>query len=180
MPIFRFVLLIFLATGMSIQAQTKKVKGPVIEDFGPTYPVNSPDIEVDISATYKLILDVASSSDDKSVVNKSIVTAARFLNMHANAGVPVDQLAVSVVIHGQAWQDVMTNDAYKEKFGVDNPNIALIEAIKNVGGEVILCGQTAGKRGLDKTNVNPDVRFALSAMTTFLQYQNYGFTYLKL
>ena len=162
------------------ESQTEKVKGTVVKDYGPTYPVVNPDIKVDPNTKYKLILDVASSSHDRSEVNKSIATAARFLNMHAGAGVPVKNLEVAVVIHGGAWQDILTNEAYKEKFGVENPNLLLIEELVNAGGEVIICGQTAAKRQITKANADKNIKFALSAMTTFLQYENNGFTYLKL
>lgn len=151
----------------------------IIKDFGQTFDVENPDVITDVSANHKIIFDVTQSSEDKSVVNKYIDTAARFLNMHAKAGLKPEQLHVAMTLHGGAWQDAMTNEAYKEKFGVDNPNVELINQLTEAGVDVIICGQTAGVRGLNKTNVNPNVKFALSAMTALLQYQNNGYRFMK-
>lgn len=160
-------------------AQAKRVEGKIITDYGPTFEVKNPDIKTDTTADLKVIFDVSQSSDDKSVRNKYIETAARFLNMHANAGMKPGQLKAAITIHGGAWQDAMTNEAYKAKFGVENPNIDLINQLSEAGVDVILCGQTAGARGLNKENVNPNIKFALSAMTALLQYQNNGYRFIK-
>lgn len=163
------------ATFITVAQENQKI----IKDYGQTFNVENPDIKTDMNANHKIIFDVNQSSEDKSVVNKYIETAARFLNMHAKAGLKPEQLHVAMTLHGGAWQDVMTNEAYKEKFGVDNPNFELINQLTEAGVDIILCGQTAGARGLSKTNVNPNVKFALSAMTALLQYQNNGYRFLK-
>lgn len=163
------------ATFITVAQENQKI----IKDYGQTFNVENPDIKTDMDANHKIIFDVTQSSEDKSVVNKYIETAARFLNMHAKAGLKPEQLHVAMTLHGGAWQDVMTNEAYKEKFGVDNPNFELINQLTEAGVDIILCGQTAGARGLNKTNVNPNVKFVLSAMTALLQYQNNGYRFLK-
>ena len=167
---------IFLQTS----AQQNRLKGEIIQDFGGFFVVEQPDIKTDTSAVFKIIFDVSKTSEDKNILNKQIATAARFLNMHANVGIAKKNLKVALTIHANAWQDVLNNKAYNEKFGVDNPNLKLIEALSEAGVDIILCGQTAVRRGLNKKNVIPSVKFALSAMTAQLQYQNNGYIYLKL
>ena len=156
-----------------------RTEGKIIKDFGETFNVENPEIKTDTSAEFKVIFDVAQSSEDKSKPNKYIVTAARFLNMHANEGMSLDQLKVAMTIHGGAWQDVLNNTAYKEKYGVDNPNFKLINQLTEAGVDIIICGQTAAYRGITKDNANPNVKFALSAMTALLQYQNQGYRFIK-
>ncbi len=156
-----------------------RIEGKIIPDYGETLKVPDIDIETDVSAEFKVIFDVAQSSDDKSVINKYIVTAARFLNMHADAGMDKSQLKVAMTIHGGAWQDVLSNEAYREKYGVDNPNVELINQLTEAGADIIICGQTAEYRGITKQNANPNVKFALSAMTALLQYQENGYTFFK-
>ena len=119
-------------TFFSIAQENQKI----IKHFGPTFNVENPDVKTDINANHKIIFDVMQSSEDKSVVNKYIETAARFLNMHAKAGLKPEQLHVAMTIHGGAWQDVMTNEAYKEKFGVDNPNFELINQLSEAGVDI--------------------------------------------
>ena len=174
-----FITSLTVLFSMVITAQTHRVEGKIIKDFGETFTVNNPEIKTDISADLKVIMDVSKSSEDKSVINKYIVTAARFLNMHASAGMKKDQLIAAITIHGNAWQDVLKNDAYKTKFGVDNPNLKLIEQLNAAGVDIIICGQTAAFRKMDRKDVTSEVKFALSAMTALLQYQNNGYKFLK-
>ncbi len=172
---FLLLLVIVSAIPTHIQSQENRIEGEIIKDFGQTFPVSNPEVTTDTGATLKVIFDVAKSSEDKSLPNKNIVTAARFLNMHANQGMSLDQLKVAITIHGSAWQDVLNNATYKEKFGVDNPNLKLINQLNAAGVDVIICGQTAAYRNMPRENVNKNVKFALSAMTALLQYQNKGY-----
>jgi len=160
-------------------AQNERIEGIIIKNFGETFNVESLDIKTNTSEEFKVIFDVSQSSKDKSVINKHIVTAARFLNMHANEGMKKEQLKVAMTIHGGAWQDVLDNKTYKEKYGVDNPNLELINELTEAGAEIIICGQTASFRGITKDNANPNVKFALSAMTALIQYQKNSYTFIK-
>ncbi len=178
---YKLLFLIGICSSISFQtsAQNNRVDGKIIKDFGETFNIENQDIKTDTSATFKVIFDVSKTSKEKSNPNKYIVTAARFLNMHANEGMSKDQLKVALTIHGSAWQDVLNNKEYKEKFGVDNPNLKLINQLTKAGVDIILCGQTAAFRGLDKNNVTPSVKFTLSAMTALIQYQNNGYIYIS-
>lgn len=162
-----------------VSAQSERIQGAIIKDYGATFKVVNPDIETDISEEFKIILDVSASSSDRSIINKNIVTAARFLNMHSNEGIPAEKLKVAMTIHAGAWQDILTNEAYKKRFGVNNPNSELINQLTNAGADIILCGQTASFRNINKDEVNPNVKLALSAMTALIQYQNNGYTFIK-
>ena len=99
--------------------------------------------------------------------------------MHAHEGMKPKQLKAAMTIHGRAWQDVLNNEAYKEKFGVDNPNFKLINELNAAGVDIIICGQTVKYREITHQNINPSVKFALSAMTALLQYQSNGYTFIK-
>lgn len=173
-----FILVFILCISISF-AQNKRAEGKIIKNFGTTFSVENPEIKTDTNAQFNVIFDVSQSSEDKSVINKYIVTAARFLNMHANEGMDAKQLKVAMTIHGGAWQDVLNNKEYKKKFGVDNPNAPLIKELEAAGVELIICGQTAMYRGMDRKTVMPEVKFALSAMTALLQYQSNGYTFIK-
>ncbi|MFN0729469.1 DsrE family protein [Polaribacter gochangensis] len=173
------ILLVFTILSTVVFSQNNRAKGKIIKNFGETFKVDNPDIKTDTSAELKVIFDVSATSSSNNVINKNIVTAARFLNMHANAGMKPNQLKVAITIHGSAWKDVLSDEAYKKKFGVVNPNTQLIKELSNAGVDVIICGQTANFREMDRTIVNPEVKFALSAMTALLQYQNNGYKFIK-
>ncbi len=175
----QLTLFLFAIICLSAFAQNERVDGKIIKNFGETFNVENIDIPTNTSEEFKVIFDVSQSSKDKSVINKYIVTAARFLNMHANEGMKKEQLKVAMTIHGGAWQDVLNNEAYKEKYGVDNPNLKLINDLTEAGADIIICGQTASFRGITKDNANPNVKFALSAMTALIQYQKNDYIFIK-
>ena len=173
------ILAINFSLNLQISAQNNRVDGEIIKGFGEFFTVENLDIKTDTTATFKVIFDVSKGSENRNEINKYIVTAARFLNMHANEGMKPEQLKVAMTIHGSAWQDVLNNETYKEKYGIDNPNFKLINELNAAGVDIIICGQTAEFRGVTKENANPSVKFALSAMTALLQYQSNGYKFIK-
>lgn len=175
--LFLFCLILLGQTFMF--SQQPKKNGPVIMEYGETYEVINPDIETEIDTEMKVIFDVDKSSEDKIEVNKYIEVAARFLNMHARAGMKPEQLKAAMTIHAGATQDVLTNEAYKAKFGVDNPNYELINALTSAGVDVIVCGQSAAKNNISREDINPNVKIALSATTALIQFQNKGYQFVK-
>jgi len=70
---------------------------------------------------------------------------------------------------------VMTNDAYKERYNRDNPNIAIIHALKQAAVDIRVCGQGLLARKIEASQVNPDVQIDLWAMTTLVNLQLKGY-----
>jgi intracellular sulfur oxidation DsrE/DsrF family protein len=145
--------------------------GPVIEQFGPVYDVDSPDFVTPTNMTYRAVFDVAQSPEAADQINPRIESLARFLNMQARAGVKPGQVELALVIHGAASKDMLSNAAYKARLGVDNPNAPLLAALQSRGVQVILCGQTAAHRGFSRQELAPGVKIALSAMTALVALQ---------
>jgi len=91
--------------------------------------------------------------------------------------VPADHRHLVIMFH-QRTPDidiVMTNEAYKERYKRDNPNIALIHALKQAGVDIRVCGQGLIGRKIDSSQVNPDVQIDLWAMTTLVNLQLKGY-----
>lgn len=149
--------------------------GPIIEGFGPVAMVtNSQSLPED--AAFKVAFDTAKGSEGDAL-NRTLESAARFINMHGAAGVNPEDIDVAVVIHGGAAFDLLSEDAHKaRRDGADNPNIALIDALTDAGVRIILCGQTAAYRDITKDDLLPNVELALSAMTVHAQLQQSGYT----
>jgi intracellular sulfur oxidation DsrE/DsrF family protein len=162
----------------ALKAQEKKT-GPVIEEYGKVWAIENPDFKVDINKEYKAVFDIMNSPKSHGVVNASIETAARFLNMHAQSGVPVDQLKVALVVHNAASKDVITNEAYKKRYGTNNPNQKLIKALLDAGGQVIFCGQSSLSRDFPREDLIEGVQLSLSAMTAIIQLQDENYRLIK-
>lgn len=150
--------------------------GPLIEGYGGNAPVADPDFIAPEGHIYKVVFDVSNAPDDPAALNRGFDTPARFLNMHARAGTPVEDLHVAIVVHGQAARGLQKNAAHKAQTGVDNPNIELLGRLIAAGAEVVLCGQTAAYYGYSKDKLLPGVKTALSAMTALSVLQSHGYT----
>lgn len=173
-----FVLSIVLLFAYTGNGQTKE-SGPIIKDFGKVWKVDSPDFKIDPDKTYKAVFDIMNSPEDVSKLNASIETAARFLNMHAQSGIPLAQLKVALVVHNQASKDVITSKAYVAKYGIENPNEKLLKDLMNAGSDIIFCGQSASSRGFPKEDLIDGVQLSLSAMTALIQLQDDDYRLIK-
>jgi intracellular sulfur oxidation DsrE/DsrF family protein len=80
-----------------------------------------------------------------------------------------------VVVHGAAAWELLDDDGYRARHGVDNPNAELIRELVRAGTKVILCGQSAASRGIPHDGLLSGVQVALSAMTAFAILQEEGF-----
>ncbi len=154
-------------------------KGPIIKDFGAVKEIKNPDYKTNTSETFKVVFDIMDSPEDLKAINKKIETAARFLNMHAQAGVPHEQLKVALVVHNKASKDIITDKAYMDRYKTKNPNSQLIESLMDAGVEVIFCGQSSKSRGFPKEDLIPGTQISLSAMTALIQLQNQNYRLIK-
>ena len=172
----QFILLIALVATTFNYAQEAHT-GEVIKDYGKIYTVSNPDFKTDTTAQFKAVFDVGRSFEDPAKPNAIIETAARFINMHQEAGVPAENIKVALVIHGSAFSDILKNEFYQEKFPeiTKNPNAELLSQLLDQGVQVILCGQTAAHRKITKAEALPEVQISLSAMTALVQLQNDGY-----
>lgn len=150
--------------------------GPVIEDYGPTFAVEDRDVPLREGFRYKLIFDAAAYRGDRTEVNVSLQSVARFLNMHGRNGVSVDDMDLAVVLHGDALSGTLTHAAYRKLYGVDNPNLELLHRLQAVGVRFYACGQTAKFRGFSRADLDPAVEVALAAMTMFATLQADGYS----
>jgi intracellular sulfur oxidation DsrE/DsrF family protein len=119
------------------------------------------------------------SAPEKNQLNPYLESVARFLNMHTQAGIPLEQLKPVVVVHNVASTDVLDNATYTDRFGTPNPNAGLLRALIDSGVEVILCGQSAMSRNVPIEKTVPGTKLALSAMTALIQLQDLGYRLIK-
>lgn len=172
-----FFFCLLAATGPAWCDDAAGLTGPVIKDFGPVMAVE-PQFNLLPEGHYRVVFDVAQSAEDPAAMNRSIESAARFLNMHARAGIDPANLEVAVVLHGGAGKDALANTAYHSRYGIENPNSSLLLALKSAGVQIWLCGQTAAYRGFGADELHPSAGLALSAMTVLTRLQTEGWALL--
>jgi intracellular sulfur oxidation DsrE/DsrF family protein len=167
---------LFLFIGTSLCAQ--KVN-PVIKDFGAVSPIPYAVEKPDAKLNYKVVVEVNTDNAKPEIVHELLEKTASAVNLHALGGVSPDKLNIVLVIHGPAAQFVVNNTAYKQKYGIDNPNLALFAELEKAGVKLFVCGQSLEKRKIDPATVAPEVKVALSAITTLTTHQLKGYTLLK-
>lgn len=143
--------------------------GTVIEDYADIASVV--DERLTSESSFAVAYDVAGAGPDDAP-NRSFVTPARFLNMHVDAGVPLENIKLAVVVHGGAYKDLLT----EETRGAPNPNADLIARLVAKGVRFELCGQTAAHYDVTDEDLLPGVTISLSAMTSHALLQQEGYT----
>lgn len=169
------VLIVFVLA-LPALAQPEGFKtGPLIEDYGPQsqIPGYTPIPE---GTSFKISFDVTEVSKPGEL-NRTFVSAARFLNMHAAAGVPDENMQLAIVLHSKAIRDV-TNAAHYAEFNgdVENANAALIAELQSHGVTFHVCGQSATVYDVATEDLLPGVEMSLSAMTSHALLQQQGYT----
>jgi intracellular sulfur oxidation DsrE/DsrF family protein len=158
----------------SLNAQVPAFQdGPLIKGFGETAPVPTHTVSKD--AKFEVAFDVANAAEIGKV-NRKFDSLARFINMHAAAGVKKENIHLALIVHGTAIFDLLNNENYQQKYSADNSNLALLQALMENNVRVILCGQSAAARGLDISQLVKGTEIELSAMTAHALLQQNGYT----
>jgi len=131
----------------------------------------------DPKTDYRVVFANAQEPKNPGDVNPMLPTIAMYVNTLGKYGVPAEHRHMVIMIHHRTAEldMVMTNEAYKERHNRDNPNIALIRALKQAGVDVRVCGQGLIARKIDPKQVNPDVQIDLWAMTSLVNLQLKGY-----
>lgn len=148
--------------------------GPVFAEFGPHAPVEGMG-PVPADTEFAHAFDVAEPAEG-GARNRGFESAARFVNMHAAAGVDPDNIRVAVVVHGKASLDLLTDEALAARAMAANGSGAMVRAMLDHGVRFILCGQSGAAHGITQEELIPGVETALSAMTAHALLQQRGYT----
>ncbi len=172
----QLLILLTLTSSLISNAQKKITKmGPILPDYGKVFQVENPDLILQTDKEYKVIFDVYTDRTKGKKVNPLFTTVARFLNMHAQQGVPPENMKVVVIMHGATTQSALDAKAYKKRFYTENPNKDIIHALKGVGVALFVCGQSYLAHDFEPKDKSKDVKMALSALTALVHYQSEGY-----
>ncbi len=170
----KILILSFLSLFSNILfAQQRKF--PAIKSGGGIFEVPEATPVVDKKLKYKIIVDLSKASDKPDSVNSSIDKLARLVNSHIEEGVLRENLSIVAVFHFLGTANILTDDAYQKKFGVKNPNTALINELAKNGVRFYVCGQSLRARKLVDDARNENIKVAQSALITFSTFHNMGY-----
>ena len=145
--------------------------GPLISGHGAHAPVEQT-MSLPDSAEFRIAFDTSTPAEDGQA-NRSLNSLARFLNMHAAAGVDAESMQLALVVHGRAVQDFRASTAGDPH---SSATLDLLSALQPYSVRVILCGQSAAYYQVETGDLAPGVEMALSAMTAHALLQQDGYT----
>jgi len=155
--------------------------------WGGVIPVENIDAIPDPAIQYKFVMELTSfgmpKEPDSAVskdMNLAIRDIARTINLHVGAGIPKEKIDVVLAVHGQALNAFFSNEKYKKKYGVDNPNIPLLKELQDFGVKIILCGQAMHYQKTTRGDFIPGIKVALTAQTVVSEYQLKGYVFSDL
>lgn len=174
------LMLCFLLAVFNLNAQSSSmqqpIKGPIFTDYGPVFKVPDSDVALIPNFKYKVFFNIGQATKEPFNLNRRIESIARFINMHARNGVKLEDMQIAAVFHGAATRDLLTNAAYQKRYDGDNPTSELVNQLIDKGVKFYLCGQSLYFMKLNKTDLIPGVKVALSAMTISTMLQAEGYT----
>jgi intracellular sulfur oxidation DsrE/DsrF family protein len=85
-----------------------------------------------------------------------------------------------IATHGPSLYSIENNDAYKKKYGVDNPNADLVQQLMKHGAKFIACGQAMHLFEVEKPELYPGTKVSLTAQTVLSNYIEQGYVWYNI
>jgi intracellular sulfur oxidation DsrE/DsrF family protein len=123
---------------------------------------------------YKVVEKVTNGKA-KNGINTQLWHVARLMNLLYAGGVAKKNMHVVGVIAGKATPIVLSNAAYKKRFGADNPNMKLLRELAKHGAKIYVCSQALAEWHIDPKDVSPYIIISLSAITDLATFQLQGY-----
>lgn len=180
MKLATFGLTVVLVIAMIIPAHAEEGGALLVPDMPVATDIPNAHELPDPNTNYKVVFSVNRDPQSPDEVNPMFRAIATYLNTLGKHGVPPENRNLIAMIHHrtEGFDIVMTNEAYKERYGRDNPNIEIIRKLKEAGVDIRLCGQGLIGREIDEEDVNPDIQIDLWAMTSIVNLALDGYAHI--
>jgi intracellular sulfur oxidation DsrE/DsrF family protein len=167
------------ATVAPARANWNEPKAPAVP--GADGYVVIPDAAVPPTKTriYRAVFDATHAAEAPTQILPALNMVGSEVNAMRVAGVPAGHAKFVVVFHGPAMDAILTNEAYRTKFGIDNPNLAVLSDLKKAGVELFVCGQNLAFEHRDPKTLVPTVRVASDALIVLMTYHADGYAILS-
>lgn len=155
-------------------------QNPAIKNHGSAAVFENTELLPETDRVQRIVFDGTSESDTPEAVNPVLNKLARIINLYEGAGVSENRRRLAVVVHGGATHSLLTNEHFREEFGVNNPNIRLVRALVDDGVKIYVCGQALAKHGYQPDWLLPGVRLTQTAVFALTALQQKGYALVLL
>lgn len=178
----RNYLILFLgviaSSAFAAAQQAPRLAYPLIQGHGGI--VELPDAVQQPRRGSKVVLDVTRGSRADGVL-VALDRVARYVNLYAHADAGFDRgFEMAVVMHGGATKSSLSDAAFREHFGSDNPDSALIQQLAKAGVRFYVCGQSLAHSGYQPDETSKQVQVAVAAATALIELQRDGYSFMPL
>jgi len=156
-----------------------KPSAPVIPQADGFFAIHGAALPPQPNETYKAVFDATRSADKPTQILPALNMAGSELNLIAGSSVPLANAKFVVVFHGGGIDGILQDSAYRAKFGVANPNLAVLSEMRRHGVELYVCGQNLAAEGIDPKTISPEVRVASDALIVLMTYQMRGYALMS-
>lgn len=157
-----------------VMSQSKKF--PVIQSGGGIFEVPEQTPVIDKKLKYNIVFDIHEGMPKPDSLNSGLERMARIVNLYTDAGVPKQNINVSAVFHFTASPVILSDDAYRARFGVNNPNTKILNELAEYGAEFYICGQSLRARKLVDTPRNPNIKVVSAAIVYLTTMELKGYS----
>ena len=143
-------------------------------------PEPRPMVKVEPGGRYKVVYDI-SKGDLAAGISKGLYYARGLIEAFGKQGVKPAQLDIHLVLHGEAAQFLLIDEAYQkavnDPFAV-NLNAKITQDLINLGVSVEICHSVMKSKGWKPTDVLPGVTIVHDGYTRLIKLQNDGYAYI--
>jgi intracellular sulfur oxidation DsrE/DsrF family protein len=150
---------------------------PFITKYGAATLKPNAAFQPDSSLNYKVLFDIRETANEAREINQGLGHIAKLLNLLLPTGIRIADCSIIAILHGPATIAALNDQTYRDKFGIDNPNNALIAELTKNGVQIHVCMQALQKQKLSQNAIHDKVGQALSSLTVLIncQLQNYAY-----
>ena len=134
-----------------------------------------PTIDTDIAFVCRIHQD---KWDREAGVGEGLLSLRRIMEEYNAIGVPLEELHVSAIFHGDAARWLLNDEAYRGPAGGregENPNKAIIRELIRSGVSIEMCGLTMKEHGWKKADLLPDVKEVPAAYPRLIDLESQGY-----
>lgn len=155
-------------------------QAPAVVMAGKIHPLPQAAYQPDPQAEHKVVFALTSAPSRPDKISLSLQRLARTVNLYVNAGTPLKHLHFVAVASGAATAMMLADAEYQKHYDTPNPNLAVIEQLRELGVDVVVCGQAVAEHDYQYDWIDKRVTLALSSLTTISELQRKGFALMPL
>ena len=167
-----------IVTARAAWAAPAELKPAVPEAYG-YIPIPGAALAPDPNSTYRMAFDARKGADKPGELAPAVNLAAAELNTLVASKIPSNHFRIAIVFHAREADDaLLDNRHYRQKYGVDNPNLRPLAEMRNAGVALYVCGQQLRADGVDTKALSRDVAVAADGLVALTYLQNHGYAVL--